>query len=365
LRFQDLIFPINNFKVNKFDVFKISEITDQKVWQEYAIKLNYNTFLHSNQWSQFNQMQHHKVWQFGLFDGDILVSICLAIKVEAKRGSFILVPHGPQDDLSFEDDFEKKSTILKTWTTHLKQLALLEKCDFIRIQPIVLKTVQNQDLFSGSGFRLAPIHVHTELTTLLNLERSEKEILLGMRKTTRQMIKKAEKMIDSGDIEVSFPQKIDQQMHQVYQDTYIRGGAVAYGPEYIDTEWGVFSKDGNAKLIVIKSAGKIYSWGLVLIFGKRAFYHQGGNILDKNIPSSYLLQWSGIKFAKDSGCQTYDFWGVSPKDKTNHPWANISLFKRGFGGNDVELLHAQDYILTPKYWLNWTVEKFRAFRRGF
>jgi len=346
-------------------VFKIRQITDQDKWQEFAKRLNYNTFLHSSQWAQFNQKQGSSVWQFGLFEGQNLVSICLVIKVVARRGSFLLIPHGPQDDLSFATDFQIKANILKSWTTHLEVIALEQKCDFIRIQPIVLKTELNQKLFNDSGYRLAPIHVHTELTTLLNLDKTEKELLLGMRKTTRQMIKKAERMVDSGEIEVSFPKIIDEQMHKVYQDTYIRGGAVAYGPEYINSEWETFSKTDNARLIVIKSKGKVYSWGLVLIFGKRAFYHQGGNVLDKHIPSSYLLQWNGIKFAIERGCGSYDFWGVAPKDKQNHPWANISLFKRGFGGNDVELLHAQDYILTPKYWLNWVIEKYRAFRRGF
>lgn len=346
-------------------MFKIREITDQNQWQEFATRLNYNTFLHSSQWAQFNQKQGSLVWQFGLFEDEQLVSICLAIKVVAKRGSFLLVPHGPQDDLHFINNDQSRMSILKSWTAHLKLIAQVQKCDFIRIQPIILKSQQNQSLFSNGGFRPAPIHVHTELTTLLSLDKTEKQLLLGMRKTTRQMIKKAQKMVDSGEVEISFPNKIDEPMHKVYQDTYIRGGAVAYGPDYINSEWEAFSKTDNARLIVIKSHGKIYSWGLVLIFGKRAFYHQGGNILDKNIPSSYLLQWNGIKYAIDRGCDSYDFWGVAPKDKQNHPWANISLFKRGFGGDDVELLHAQDYILTPKYWLNWVIEKYRAFRRGF
>lgn len=339
----------------------IQIIENQDKWQEFVESLNLNTFLHSKYWAIFNQ-DTNKVWQLGLFDEqNQLISVALVIKIEAKRGTFLLIPHGPQYNASNVD----QNLVMLTWTSYFKELCTTENCSFFRIQPILHKNQESNDLFSKLGYKSAPIHMHTELSSVLNIEASEEEILLGMRKTTRQMIKKGLKMVETKELILDFPNQIDQEMHQVYKDTYLRGGAVAYSANYIDKEWQVFSKDGKAKLISIKYEGKIISWGLVIIFGKRAFYHQGGNILHKNVPNSYLLQWQGILFAKQNNCISYDFWGVAPVDKPDHPWANISMFKRGFGGQDVELQHAQDYMVSPKYWFSWAIDKFRAYKRGF
>lgn len=338
----------------------IKIITNQDTWQEFVENLNLNTFLHSNQWADFNR-DNNTIWQLGLFNADELVSVALVIKIVAKRGTFLLIPHGPQYDSSKVDEVEA----MLSWTNYLKDLCKTENCSFFRVQPILIKGQNSSNLFAKLGFRPAPIHVHTELSSVLDITHSHEEILLNMRKTTRQMIKKSLKMVENGELVLGFPDKINPEMHQVYKETYMRGGAVAYSGDYIDKEWQVFGKNGKAKLITISFEGKIISWGLVILFGKRAFYHQGGNILYKNIPNSYLLQWQGILFAKEKQAITYDFWGVSPIDKPNHPWANISMFKRGFGGQDVELLHAQDYIISPVYWFNWLIEKHRAYKRGF
>jgi lipid II:glycine glycyltransferase (peptidoglycan interpeptide bridge formation enzyme) len=208
--------------------------------------------------------------------------------------------------------------------------------------------------------------MHTELTTVLDLTQTTDNLLMNMRKTTRQLVKKALKMVESGELKVIFPDKIDQEMLQVYKDTYLRGGAVAFSQKFIENEWQVFSQNSGAKLISILHEGKVVSWAMFLFVNKRAFFHQAGNILSKNLPNSYLLQWLGINEAKKQGCIRYDFWGVAPIDKPEHPWANISLFKRGFGGTDVELLHAQDLVISPlKYFPNWLLETFRAKKRGF
>jgi lipid II:glycine glycyltransferase (peptidoglycan interpeptide bridge formation enzyme) len=56
----------------------------------------------------------------------------------------------------------------------------------------------------------------------------------------------------------------------------------------------------------------------------------------------------------------YNFWGVAPIDSKDHRFSGISIFKRGFGGEDVQYLHAQDLIINyPKYAINFGVEQLR------
>jgi len=58
----------------------------------------------------------------------------------------------------------------------------------------------------------------------------------------------------------------------------------------------------------------------------------------------YLLHFEIMRRAKALGYEWYDLWGVAPEDEPNHPWQNISVFKRKFGGLEVELVPTLDYI---------------------
>ncbi len=103
---------------------------------------------------------------------------------------------------------------------------------------------------------------------------------------------------------------------------------------------------------------------IILFFGGFAIYHHGASISTK-IPGSYLLQWIAIKEAKKRGKKLYNFWGIAPSDKPNHPWRGISLFKQGFGGREVSFGHAQDLPISPFYAISYTIESARKLSRGY
>jgi len=345
----------------------IQLVTDNILWQKTVDTFGCNTFLHSLGWIDFNQQYGHKTWQLGLYDdANILISVALVLKISAKRGTFLFIPHGPQfmqhaDGL----DFQKTVQYTTLWRDYLINLGKDEQCDFIRISPIFPDFEETRNIFKAAGFKPSPIHMHAELTTVVDLRVSEKDILKNMRKTMRQMIKKGEKMLEAGEVRIEQVNIIDDEMHEVYQSTTQRGGFVPFSRQYLQKEYDAFAKLNNAVMCKVTYQKRVLSWGMFIFSAERAFYHQGANILDKNVPASYMSHWFGMQTAKKRGCVSYDFWGVGPKDVENHPWANISKFKRGFGGLDVQLVHAQDYPLRWKYWLNWIIETIRAKRRGF
>ena len=333
-------------------------IIDDKQWKTFVESIDLNTFLHSLGWIDFNREFDHQTWQLGLFEDDKLISVAFVFKIVAKRGTFLFCPHGPQMK-------EADIGLMDEWLNYLKDLAKKEKCSFIRVSPILEETVDNSTLFTSLGFRPSPIHMHAEHTTVLDLTPPLADILMGMRKTTRQMINKGEKMIAANEIQVIEYDTISDELHEVYESTAKRGGFVPFSKVYLQQEYDSFKAKEKCKILAIRHEDRLLSWGLWIIAGKRAFYHQGANILDKKIPASYISHYQGIKWAKEQGAVSYDFWGVGPKDKPDHPWANISMFKRGFGGADLSLVHAQDYPLSWKYWITWAFETYRARKRGF
>lgn len=104
----------------------------------------------------------------------------------------------------------------------------------------------------------------------------------------------------------------------------------------------------------------------IIIFTKNAaFYHQGASIHTK-IPVTYLLQWEAIKEAKNRNCQFYNFWGIYDEKRPNRTpksWQGLTLFKTGFNGQIKRFLPTQDYIISPKYYLNWFWEKLIMLKR--
>ncbi len=334
-----------------------------KQWRELLASNKPPTFLQSIGWGEFNKLMKNKVYYKGIQDesGNIL-STALIVKIKARRASFLLVPHGP---LFYNDSDYYDLELNKFWLNNLSELANQENCSFIRLQPIIDEGSKADDLFRKLGLKKAPLHMHTEHTTVLDLEQSEKDLLMGMRKTTRQMIKKGLKFIDSKELFVDFPKRISSEMWDVYESTGRRGQFVIYSENYLKNEWETFSKNEKAQLVIIRTKDQLLSWGMVIVSNNRAYYHQGANILDKRYPNSYLCQWYCIQFAMQNKALTYDFWGVAPSDKPKHPWANISVFKRGFGGSDIIHAPAQDLILKPNYWLSWLLETYRSYKRGF
>jgi lipid II:glycine glycyltransferase (peptidoglycan interpeptide bridge formation enzyme) len=252
-------------------------------------------------------------------------------------------------------------------------MAKEEKCDFIRIAPILERNEENEKIFKDLGFRQAPIHIHPELTWELDLSPSENELLMGMRKTTRYLIKQAQR---NKEIEIKEENSFEgiEKFNQIYQLTKERHGFVPFSFEYLKNEFSAFSKENQVSVLLGKYKGEVVSGGIFIFWQKIGFYHHGASSQKyPKIPVSYLLLWEAIKKAKNLGCQKFNFWGIAPIKISNlksqisnlkHPWAGLTLFKIGFGGYKKEYLKTQDLVISKKYWLNFIVEKLRKVKRG-
>ena len=61
----------------------------------------------------------------------------------------------------------------------------------------------------------------------------------------------------------------------------------------------------------------------------------------------YLLHFEIMRRAKSMGYEWYDLWGIAPENEPDHPWQNISVFKRKFGGRELNLVPTLDYVYDP------------------
>lgn len=340
----------------------IKEITNKEEWEGFLLQCEEKTFLHSWNWGEFQESLGNKIWRFGIYENENLVSVALTIKHIAKRGSFLLVPHGPVTGIIND---ELKITILETLTEKLKQLAKEEKVDFIRISPIWQRGEESEKLFKDLEFRLRALHTHPESSWKLSIEKSEEELLAGMRKTTRYLIKQAEKNQQLkirqshtiNDVEVFNKMHLEVVKHQKF---------IPFSLEYFQKEFSCFLQDNQIALFFADYNGKPIAASYGIFWSDIAFYHHAALLPEYHkIPASYLLQWEAIKEAKRRGCKVYDFWGYSdPVKNPHHPYSGPTLFKMGFGGYCDEYVKTQDLVISPKYWLNYIIETIRKYKRG-
>jgi lipid II:glycine glycyltransferase (peptidoglycan interpeptide bridge formation enzyme) len=334
------------------------EINDKEIWEDFLLACEEKTFLDSWNWAEFQKKIEDKIWRLGLYNDQELVGVALVIKVKAKRGTFLFVPHGPV--------FKKGAKLsLKELSLFLKELAKKEKASFIRIASLWPRNEENNKLFKELGFKNAPIHVHPEITWELDISPKEEELLMGMRKTTRYLIRQAEK---NPEIEIIKSNSINdlEKFSDLLNKTADRHHFVPFSLDYLKDQFSCLGSDNQIVIFLGKYKGEIVSGAIMVYWQGIGFYHHGASLSKYNsnkVPLSYLIQWEAIKEAKTRGCKRYNFWGIAPEDKKNHPWKGLTLFKKGFGGYKKEYLKTQDLVLSKKYYLTYIFEKLRKLKR--
>lgn len=339
----------------------IKEINNKEVWEGFLKGCDEKTFLQSWNWGEFQKLEGNKIWKFGIYDNDQLISVALAVKIKAKRGTFLFIPHGP---ILIESRIKNQE--LRILVNKLKEIAKEELASFIRVAPIWKRNEENVKIFKELGFRQAPIHMHPEVTWELDITPSEEELLMGMRKTTRYLIKQAQK---NTDIEIVRSQSIDdlRKFNEIYYTTAKRHHFTPFSLRYLENEFSSFKDDSQISIFLGKYKDKIVSSAVIIYWENIGFYHQGASLSEYNkIPVSYLLQWEAIKEAKKIGCKLYNFWGIVDQNSKlrKHPWTGLTLFKMGFGGCRKEYVRTQDLPLSKKYYLTYLFEKLRKVKRG-
>ncbi len=335
------------------------DINDKKIWEDFLHAQKPHSFLHAWKWGEVHSANGSKVFRIGVWRGDDLLAIALLIKVVARRGSFILIPHGPVIAHG-----ENALIFTRAILARAAAVATVEECTFLRVCSVLPRTADSKAIYRSMGFRNAPIHMHPELAWMLDISKSEEDLLREMRKTTRYLIKKTEK--EGVEIVCSTNSDDIEQFWPVYEATAQRQHFTPFSKKDLRKEFELFAADAGAALFFGKVGEKVVAAAMIIFYNGQAFYHHSGSLSDGSGSNvSYLLQWRVIQEAKRRGCTLYNFWGISPDDKPKHPWAGLSLFKKGFGGFAEEYLPAQDKPLTAKYWLNFAVETTRRIKRGF
>ncbi len=340
---------------------EIKEVLNKELWESFLAQQTRKTFLQSWYWGEFHTSLGNKIWRFGIYENNKLVAVALTVKIKSRRGDFLLVPHGPVTKLSSSSSYK----VIKLLLERLKELAKQEKVDFIRICPIWERTSENVSIFKSLNFREAPLHYHPESSWKLDITPTEEQLLAGMRKSTRYLIKQAQNNKDIEIIKSTDVKDLDL-FYKLHTPVANMQKFVPFSLEYLRKEFEAFLADKNISLYFAKYKGEYIATAFEIFWSGIGFYHHAALLPQfHKIPVSVLLQWEAIKEAKSSGSKVYDFWGYAdPMKNPKHPYAGPTLFKQGFGGYVDEYVKTQDFVISQKYWMHYIIEKIRKFKRG-
>ena len=279
----------------------------------------------------------------------------LMIVRNAKRGRYLEIPCGPLLDYS-----DKKSVTLAF--KKIAEIAKKEKCVFVRVRPQLINTPENLQLLANLGLKKSPMHLAAEHTVIIDLGKSEDELLADMRRQTRYEVRRAAKQ--GITVEKMQGEEIFKEFHKVQAETAKRQGFVPPNLKTLMAEREAFGN--NIAIYVAKtSEGSPIAYGMIIKDGKEGDYYEAASTdLNRKMPGAYALLWQVMKDLKVEGYERFNLWGIAPAGQPNHRYAGVTTFKTGFGGEVVEYVPAHDLVITKsKYLKNWIVETVRKKKR--
>lgn len=390
---------ISNYQFSALNLI-VSIATNADLWDSFLSRQQYRPFLQSWTMGEVYRDIGQEPIRLEVSNNGTIIAICYAHVVPARRGKHLSIPYGPIIDSSLSDG--QKSEVMMNLLEELKKLAQYFQCSFIRISPFQ-STINYQLSIIHSV--PSPLHLLAEHVWYLpltspdpwindgkqttNTTRTEEEILKEMRKTTRNLIRRAEK--DGVTIEASMNPLNDLEDHfiRLHDETRKRHKFTPYSNAFFRAQVKHFAPRNECTVYLAKYQGEIIGASVHMhTFGETSYHHGASSSAHNKIPASYLLQWRAIQDAMKRKDHVYSFWGIAPRSdercamsdeqknadthsskcitqSSKHPFAGVTLFKTGFGGNLLDLQHCIDVPVSKKYWLTYGFEVFRKWRRGF
>lgn len=331
---------------------RVEDITDKQQWDDFVTSHEEANFLHSWQWGEFHLSRGKTVVRRGVFDGDKLIGVYEGEVETARRGRHIAVAGGPIVDWTDKPAVE-------ALVADMREQGRKYHCAFVRVRPQLEKTDGSMRLFRELGLHAAPMYLSVELAGVLDLEKSEDELVKNMRQRLRRALRKAEK--NGITIEKSTDPARMKEFYDIQLQTAGRHHFIAFSEDFLTKQFAAFAEDNSAVLYTARYNGEVLAQNFMIFYGNEASYHYGVSTeLGTKLSGAPLLHMQAMRDARERGIKRYNFWGIVDEDDTKHRFYGVSVFKRGFGVDELRYVPAHDLILNPaKYAIDWTVETIR------
>lgn len=291
--------------------------------------------LQSWEWGEARSEMGIDVLRVGVFEGDELQDV-FQCTFHALPYTSLTVGYLPKSSMPTEQVLN-----------YLREEGKKRNALFIKIEPDVQKKKFKETV--PSTLRESPHPLFPKWTQVLDISKSEKDLLTEMKSKTRYNIRLAERKgvkVDEVTNDEGF-----QQFSKLYFETTARQKYHGHTPGYHKI---VFShlKDGISHILLASykdeplAAYHLFHWNDTL------YYPYGGSSdKHRNLMATNLIMWEAIRLGKRLGANKFDMWGSLPQNyDRSKPWSGFTRFKEGYGTEFVEFIGSYDLVInSPLY----------------
>lgn len=312
---------------------RILEKSQEHVWDEFIKNHPLATIHQSSAWGHFQETipERGKYWIAVLEEGNKIIGGTMLIRHKLPKGfSWLYAARGPLLNYDSENLEKEINALLSA----ISLIANQEKSIFLRIDPPLQSPIHIKNFhITHHGFQ--PEH-----TLILDITKSEEEILKQMKPKGRYNIHLAEKKgVKISTLDVAKKAQLDHEIGEFYKilsATAERDSFNVHGENFYKKMIETLIPHCNAELYLAHYGNKIIGGIIATFFNDTATYYYGASSDEhREVMANYLLQWHAIKEAKARGMKYYDFLGIAPEQAKNHPWQGVTEFKKKFGGTEV------------------------------
>ncbi len=242
------------------------------------------------------------------------------------------------------------------------------------------------------------LDINPRATTILDITKSEDDLLAAMHEKTRYNIRLAErkelKIVPTVSRDPAVAGKDLKVLMNLMKETGQRDKFKLHSEEHYRQ---ILNSVTSSQLSVFYN-GQPIAVGVFVGFADTFTYLYGASDYEhRSLMAPYLVQWEGIKLGKKLGYKYFDFFGIAPGDSRKskvesrkdgeqilpvrgvggcepsgtkeysydprHQYAGVTRFKLGFGGKILENPGTFDLIISPRKYKVYQI--LRSIRRLF
>lgn len=319
-----------------------ASLDELKQWNELiAGNPDGGHFLQSAGWAHFRRHYGWQPRQFVTTIGSQTIAVLMLERSIPTIGKIWYCPKGP--GVTNESDLEEV-------------LAELYK-----LEPNVVAIKLEPELPASTGlpsdFRKSSINRQVVSTGIVDLTKSEEDLIASFKQKTRYNVRLSERK--SVTVEAVEPTAENfEVMYRLIATTHERSNYFNPNKSYVLASWRALCNDHTGQLFLASHEDDVLAGAFIVHLGNKAWYKDGGSTRAKqNLMAPYALHWQIMRWLQDKSVDQYDLMGLPAQnelDDPNHPLSRLAQFKLGFKPELKEFMGTYDVVFQPKKYQRFT-----------
>lgn len=306
-------------------MYELRVCSDKDIWDDFVLD-NDGHPLQLWGWGQVKSLHGWSVERVLVYnenDKAVGGAQILFKKLPYPMRKFAYIPRGPV--LSGVD----MGAVLEEIKNYVKKE---HKAVALSVEPEISREIKNLFGWTRSANKILPAE-----TIILDLQKTESDMLADMAKKTRQYIRKS-----SADVVIKTARTREdvEACLDIYRETARRAGFNLHSEQYYLDVFLQLKDHSPIFMAYVDDKPVAFLW--LAISADVSYELYGGmNEVGQQTRANYALKWYAIRKTKEWGLTRYDFGGLIS--------GGVSTFKKGWSTEVTTLVGTYDYPLSPMY----------------